>query len=112
MVRRATRDDSPPATSQPRLTTRSTAGRWFDFASQVFALYYEEQKEHAVRIRRKMWHRLGMLLQRHSWCKQYRLEYFAPVWCVRIVKKWVRLNALFAPRPRRSNSSSSSSGGQ
>ena len=65
--------------------------RWRSWCERVFASYYDEQREHAIRIRRRMWHRLGVLLQHHPWLQEFRHEHFTPVWSVRVVKKWIAL---------------------
>ena len=129
MVRRPTRDDTPPsqpppqpqpepqpaAANHPILVVPDASGyrvgagagpparrwlrdgpsageeRWRSWCERVFAGYYDEQREHAVRIRRRMWGRLGVLLQHHPWLQEFRSENFTPCWSVRIVKKWIAL---------------------
>ena len=70
--------------------------RWFTLADLLFNAYYNEQKEHAVRLRRRMWGRLGNLLRHHPWCQAFRVGNFVPRWSVRIVKKWIAINQQIA----------------
>ena len=60
-------------------------------ADWAFHCWCAEEVEFLVRRRRKQWNRLGLLLQKNSWCQQFRKKYFTPVWSAAIVKRWKRL---------------------
>ena len=63
---------------------------WSDFVKEVFHRWALEQKEFAVRLQRRRWHRLGEILQRSLWAKEFRGRHFTPIWEPRVVKRWQR----------------------
>ncbi len=78
----------------------SAASRtWRRWVETYFAKYYDEWFTHSIEIRRRMWGRLGNLLQRHPWCIQYREAFFEPVIVPTLVRRWTRINAS-RPKPK------------
>ena len=65
---------------------------WFRLADEAVYRWAIEQLEFAVRQRRRMWGRLGNLLSRHRWAKEFRTKYFRPIWEKKTVKRWERLS--------------------
>ena len=81
------------ANPPPEVRSNRTMWQWWSFADGVYFRWSMEQLEFAVRIRRRMWNRLGKVLAKHRWAQQFRGKYFRPVWERKTVKRWERVTA-------------------
>jgi len=80
----------PQSSSSSSAPPPRSGPKWRYFVEEVFRRWAVEQKEFAVRLQRRRWHRLGEILQRSTWAKEFRAKYFTPVWEMATVKRWLR----------------------
>ena len=69
------------------------AEHWRRFVLSYVVGVQKEAQEFQVKRARKMWGRLGQVLQKNRWAIIYRLTNFVPVFVVSLVKRWARISA-------------------
>ena len=67
----------------------AAAARWARLAVSLNEADQEAAKAFIVARARRVWGRLGGLLSRSTWAKEYRNERMVSMYIIRFVKRWI-----------------------